>query len=77
VNQSSNQSSSDSPACTPTPAANEVKAPMCPGDEAAPGMPGTGEDLCLKCDGTGKLQDGKECPECCGTGKVVRAVGGG
>jgi RecJ-like exonuclease len=40
-------------------------------------MPGTGEDLCLKCNGTGKLEGGKECPECCGTGKVVRAVGGG
>jgi hypothetical protein len=71
-----NPSSTNQPtSCTP--AANEVKAPLCPGDEAAPGMPGTGEDLCLKCNGTGKLEDGKECPECCGTGKVVRAVGGG
>lgn len=24
-----------------------------PGDEAAPGMPGTGEDTCPTCDGTG------------------------
>jgi hypothetical protein len=68
-------STNQPPSCTP--AADEVKAPLCPGDEAAPGMPGTGEDLCLKCNGTGKLEDGKECPECCGTGKVVRAVGGG
>jgi DnaJ-class molecular chaperone len=48
-----------------------------PGDEAAPGTPGTGEDLCLECNGTGKLQDGKECPTCGGTGKVIRAIGGG
>lgn len=48
-----------------------------PGDEAAPGTPGTGEDLCLECNGTGKREGGTECQACAGTGKVVRAVGGG
>lgn len=74
-----NSPSSNPPPSKPesVPAAKEVKPELCPGDEAAPGMPGTGEDLCLKCSGTGKLEDGKECPECCGTGRVVRAVGGG
>ena len=47
-----------------------------PGDEAAPGTPGTGEDLCRKCGGSGTI-DGKDCPECGGTGKVVEGIGGG
>jgi hypothetical protein len=54
-----------------------AKTPLAPGDEAPPGTPGTGEDLCLDCNGTGKRADGKECPTCNGTGKVVRAIGGG
>ena len=32
------------------------------GDEAAPGTPGMGEDIC---------------PECNGIGKIVEAIGGG
>jgi RecJ-like exonuclease len=48
-----------------------------PGDEAAPGTPGAGEDICATCGGTGKLPSGAECPECEGTGKVMRGIGGG
>lgn len=48
-----------------------------PGDEAAAGTPGTGDDLCDECSGTGKLRGGAECPNCSGTGHVVRAIGGG
>lgn len=48
---------------------------MAPGDEAAPGTPGTGENLCRECNGTGKL-DGKPCPVCNGTGKVTEGIGG-
>nr|WP_075111701.1 hypothetical protein [Noviherbaspirillum massiliense] len=48
-----------------------------PGDEAMPGAPGTGEDLCLECNGTGKKEGGAKCPACNGTGRVVRAIGGG
>lgn len=34
---------------------------MNPGDEAKPGTPGAGEDIC---------------PECNGTGKIIRGIGG-
>ena len=35
-----------------------------PGDEAPPGTPGSGEDVCPNCEGTGKLADDAPCPEC-------------
>lgn len=47
-----------------------------PGDEAAPGTPGTGEDVCPRCGGSGQV-DGGDCPECGGTGVVIEGVGGG
>jgi DnaJ-class molecular chaperone len=47
-----------------------------PGDAAAPGTPGTGENLCPDCSGTGKVE-GKACAECNGTGKVITGIGGG
>jgi hypothetical protein len=46
-----------------------------PGDEAAPGTPGTGENLCRNCNGTGRIEGGG-CPECGGTGKVIEGIGG-
>ncbi len=46
-----------------------------PGDEAEPGTPGTGENICRACGGSGK-QGNNECPNCGGTGKVVEGVGG-
>ena len=46
-----------------------------PGDEASPGAPGTGENLCRDCAGTGKLDD-EACPACKGTGKVTTGIGG-
>ncbi len=46
-----------------------------PGDEAAPGTPGTGEGLCRECGGSGRLA-GTKCPACDGTGKVTVGVGG-
>ena len=49
--------------------------PLNPGDEAAPGTPGTGENLCPQCSGTGRA-DGGECPTCDGTGKVIDGIGG-
>ena len=48
---------------------------MNPGDEAPPGTPGTGEDVCPQCHGSGKISGGA-CPGCGGTGKVIRAIGG-
>ncbi len=47
-----------------------------PGDEAAPGTPGTGENICPTCEGKGKV-DGKNCATCDGTGKVIEGIGGG
>jgi hypothetical protein len=49
---------------------------VAPGDEAPPGTPGTGEDVCPRCGGDGRL-DGERCPDCAGTGRIVRGVGGG
>ena len=46
-----------------------------PGDEAPPGTPGTGENICRECNGSGK-QDGDACPVCGGSGKVVEGIGG-
>lgn len=48
---------------------------IAPGDEAAPGTPGTGENLCRHCDGTGEY-DGKPCPVCGGSGRVIEGLGG-
>jgi hypothetical protein len=46
-----------------------------PGDIAAPGTPGAGENLCRQCAGRGE-RDGVPCIECAGTGKVIDAIGG-
>ena len=48
-----------------------------PGDDAEAGTPGTGEDICDECSGSGKLSDGRPCPNCGGTGKVIHGIGGG
>jgi len=46
-----------------------------PGDDAAPGTPGTGEDVCPTCHGSGR-KDADACATCGGSGKVIRAIGG-
>ncbi|MBI0535261.1 hypothetical protein D9599_06730 [Roseomonas sp. KE2513] len=63
--------------------ANEGKAsgdaqsgPLNPGDDAPPGTPGTGENVCPQCQGSGKLS-GAECPNCGGTGIVIEGIAGG
>jgi hypothetical protein len=48
---------------------------MAPGDEAPPGTPGAGENICPACGGSGQL-DGAACQTCGGTGKVIEEVGG-
>jgi hypothetical protein len=50
---------------------------MNPGDQAPPGTPGTGENTCRECRGTGRLEGGEECPTCGGTGIVIEAVSAG
>ncbi|MBV8972592.1 MAG: hypothetical protein JO290_09910 [Sphingomonadaceae bacterium] len=49
---------------------------LAPGDEAAPGTPGTGEDVCRTCNGSGRI-DGSACPTCGGSGIVTEGIGGG
>ncbi|MEP6464558.1 MAG: hypothetical protein ABJC62_14365 [Frankiaceae bacterium] len=46
-----------------------------PGDQAPEGAPGSGDNLCPDCAGTGEL-DGQKCTTCAGTGIVQDAVGG-
>ena len=46
-----------------------------PGDEAASGTPGTGEDACRTCKGTGRVR-GSSCPDCGGTGIVIEGIDG-
>ena len=50
--------------------------PVNPGDEASPGTPGTGDDICPECNGKGKTARGETCRSCGGTGKVIRGIGG-
>jgi hypothetical protein len=61
---------------TPNPPNDHTASEVHPGDDAPPGTPGTGEDICPKCKGTGKL-NGKDCENCGGTGKIVEGIGGG
>ena len=50
--------------------------PLNPGDEAAPGTPGAGENVCPHCKGAGRHGE-QTCPVCGGTGKVIEGIGGG
>ncbi|HZU77543.1 MAG TPA: hypothetical protein VFA70_12320 [Dehalococcoidia bacterium] len=47
-----------------------------PGDELPAGAPGAGENVCRACNGSGR-SDGRACPMCGGTGKVIESVAGG
>ena len=49
---------------------------LAPGDQAAPGTPGTGENVCPRCNGSGEA-GGATCPACEGSGKVIEGIGGG
>jgi DnaJ-class molecular chaperone len=47
-----------------------------PGDEAEPGTPGTGENICPRCKGSGRLGE-TPCENCGGTGRVIEGLSGG
>ena len=47
-----------------------------PGDQAAPGTPGTGENVCPECKGSGQV-NAAPCRTCGGTGVVIEGVSGG
>lgn len=49
---------------------------MNPGDQAPPGTPGTGENVCPVCRGSGRVE-GQPCSNCGGSGKVIEELGGG
>lgn len=66
---------SDQPADGRDAAADPSRTPMNPGDQAPPGTPGTGEDVCPRCGGSGKL-GASACPDCGGSGKVNVGIGG-
>ena len=51
-------------------------AKLNPGDVAAPGTPGTGEDVCPECQGK-RTVAGRPCRTCGGTGKVIKGIAGG
>lgn len=52
-----------------------TRAHMSPGDEAPPGTPGTGENICRHCGGSGLLE-GRNCLYCEGSGTVITGIGG-
>ncbi|MGP9818944.1 hypothetical protein ACTZWW_02920 [Salinarimonas sp. NSM] len=54
----------------------ETILPISPGDEAAPGTTGAGENVCPDCRGSGRLEN-RPCPTCGGTGVVEEGIGGG
>jgi hypothetical protein len=47
-----------------------------PGDEAPPGTPGTGENVCRACKGAGTIDD-RPCAECGGSGIIIAGIAGG
>jgi hypothetical protein len=49
---------------------------MSPGDEAPPGEPQGGENLCRECGGSGRV-DGGTCATCGGSGKTTSAISAG
>ena len=56
---------------------NEVRGPAAqnPGDDARPGTPGTGQNVCPECGGSGR-RDGSVCQNCAGSGRVTEGIGG-
>jgi len=53
--------------------ASATQQPLNPGDQAAPGTPGSGEGICPVCSGCGKTPDGKDCPTAAAAAASSRA----
>lgn len=58
------------------PLPSAVQPPLNPGDEVPAGSPGSGEDVCPRCGGSGRLGP-LVCGHCAGSGKVTVGIGGG
>lgn len=58
-----------------TPDHPRAKPKLNPGDQAAPGTPGTGENICPTCNGTGRIGVAV-CKTCNGIGKIIEGIGG-
>jgi RecJ-like exonuclease len=56
-------------------ATSHQKPKLNPGDKAAPGTPGTGENVCPECKGSGRV-GAAPCRTCGGTGRVIEGIGG-
>jgi hypothetical protein len=56
---------------------DEAPPAAAPGDEAAPGSEGTGENVCPRCGGSGRTEGGERCEACGGTGTITEGIGGG
>jgi hypothetical protein len=61
----------------PSPVRVDSGQGLSPGDEAAPGTVGSGDDVCPVCSGSGKNAGGGDCPNCRGAGIVTEGIGGG
>jgi hypothetical protein len=76
MNDQPQRSDSTEPGASDQPGnAQAPRTPMSPGDEAPEGTPGTGEDVCPNCGGTGN-SGGRPCSVCQGTGRVIVGIGG-
>jgi hypothetical protein len=75
MNDSQKPGASDQPAGPGGTPPTQPAPVLNPGDEAAPGSPGTGETFCPDCGGSGTL-DGGPCAACGGTGNVTVGIGG-
>jgi DnaJ-class molecular chaperone len=53
----------------------QSQAQINPGDAARPGTPGTGENVCPECKGSGRV-GAVACKTCGGTGKIIEGIGG-
>ncbi|HZH09717.1 MAG TPA: hypothetical protein VEZ24_05060 [Microvirga sp.] len=61
---------------TPRDPAASDQTKLNPGDQAEPGTPGAGENICPECKGSGRVGVAA-CPMCSGTGKIIEGIGGG
>lgn len=60
---------------TPRDQASPDDAKLNPGDQAEPGTPGAGENICPECKGSGRIGVAA-CSNCGGTGKIIEGIGG-